>query len=223
MPAKIVHSSKPVTLIGAGHAGRAALAAALHLAPLVVAADGGANMAVRAGLMPDAVIGDLDSVGAAARAAIPPARFHHVAEQDTTDFEKCLTRIDAPLVLGLGFAGPRVDHALAVWGALVRHPRQRCLILTGREVVFAAPRRIVLDLARGTRVSLFPMVPVTGRSLGLAWPIDGIGFAPDGRSGTSNQAEGPVTLAFDAPGMLVILPAGGLRQACEALRASEAW
>ena len=76
MSSAIVQSTYPVTLIGAGRVGRAALADALSLAPHVVAADGGANMAVRAGLVPEAVIGDLDSVAAATRAALPAARFH---------------------------------------------------------------------------------------------------------------------------------------------------
>ena len=65
----------------------------------------------------------------------------------------------------------------------------------------------------GTRLSLFPMAPVTGRSTGLRWPVDGIGLAPNGHVGTSNQAlGGPVTLSFDGPGMLVILPLVALGQ-----------
>ncbi|MCB2117634.1 MAG: thiamine diphosphokinase [Rhodobacteraceae bacterium] len=223
MSAAIVQSPSPVTLLGAGRIGRAALAASLKLAPVVVAADGGANMAVRAGIVPEAVIGDLDSVGRLARAAIPAARFHRIAEQETTDFEKCLTRIEAPFLLGLGFSGPRTDHTLAVWNALVRHPARACLILAGREVVFAAPRRMTLDVPPGTRVSLFPMARVSGRSRGLAWPIAGLDFAPDRRIGTSNRAEGAVELSFDAPGMLTILPAAVLPAAIAALRASEAW
>lgn len=179
---------------------------ALKRAPTLVAADGGANVALALGLMPDAVIGDLDSISPETRAAIAPDRLHRVAEQETTDFEKCLTRIDAPAVLAVGFAGLRLDHTLAVWNALVRHPHRRCIVIAAGDIAFLAPERLQMKLPVGTRLSLFPLGAVTGQSRGLRWPIDGLDFAPDGRIGTSNRTEGPVDLTFSAPRMLVLLP-----------------
>lgn len=220
MPDRIVEYHEPVTLLGGGAADPVRLRAALERAPMLVAADGGANMAVAEGLIPDLVIGDFDSVSAEALAAVPAARHLRVPDQDTTDFEKCLQRIRAPMIFGLGFSGPRVDHALAVCGALVRYPERRCLLLGDEDVIFAAPPRLVLDLAEGTRLSLFPMGRVTGQSRGLRWPIGGLSFAPDGLTGTSNEALGPVEMAFDAPGMLVILPIGCLEAAVTALRSA---
>ncbi|MCU9847664.1 thiamine diphosphokinase [Defluviimonas sp. WL0024] len=213
----IVQSPRPVTLLGAGEVSHRCVAEALSRAPFLVAADGGANVAIAAGHVPEAVIGDLDSVSPAARAAIPAERIWRIDEQETTDFEKCLSRIEAPYILGLGFTGARLDHALAVWSALVRHPARRCLILGSEDVVFVAPRRVTLDLAAGTRVSLYPMGRVAGRSEGLYWPIEGEAFAPDGRIGTSNRATGPVTLEFDADRMLVMLPRACLGAAIAAL------
>ena len=63
-----------------------------------------------------------------------------------------------------------------------------------------------MELPAGTRVSLFPMAPVTGLpSEGLRWPLDGLAFAPDARVGTSNQAlGGSLRLRFDRRRMLVI-------------------
>ena len=170
-----------------------------------------------AGHIPEAVIGDFDSVSDAARAAIPEDRLWPITEQESTDFEKCLTRIDAPYLLAIGFTGARLDHVLAVWTVLARHPDRRCLVLGSDDVVFLAPRRLRIDLAAETRVSLFPMGAVTGRSEGLRWPIDGIPFAPDGRIGTSNRAEGAVELEFDAEKMLVMLPRDCLSAAIAAL------
>ncbi len=217
MVGSIVQSHLPVTLLGAGEVSDRCLSEALARAPVLVAADGGANVAIAAGHVPEAVIGDFDSVSAAARAAIPAERLWPIAEQETTDFEKCLTRIEAPFILGIGFTGARLDHVLAVWTVLARHAARRCLILGTEDVVFMAPRRLRLGLAAGTRVSLYPMGPVTGRSEGLRWPIGGIGFAPDGRIGTSNRAEGPVELEFDAAKMLVMLPRDCLGAAIAAL------
>ncbi len=220
MPDRIVDFHEPVTLVGGGDADAAQFRLALALAPRLLAADGGANMAVAEGLRPELVIGDFDSVTAETLATIGPDRQMHIPEQESTDFEKCLMRIRAPFILGLGFMGPRADHGLAAWNALVRHAGAHCILLGPKDLAFAAPARLALDLAPGTRISLFPMARVTGQSRGLRWPIDGLVLAPDGRVGTSNEAEGQVDLAFDGPGMLVILPVGCLTPAITALRSA---
>ena len=220
MSDRIVDFHGPVTLLGGGEVDTAQLRLALMLAPALVAADGGANMALSEGLRPELVIGDFDSVTVKTLAAIPPERQMKVAEQESTDFEKCLMRIAAPFILGLGFMGPRADHGLAAWNALIRHSGRRCILLGSDDLAFAAPARLALDLAAGTRISLFPMARVTGQSRGLRWPIDGLVLAPDGRIGTSNEASERVELAFDAPGMLVILPVACLTEAIRALRSA---
>ena len=208
----IIQSPDPIVLLGAGEFSRENLEQALSFGGPLVAADGGAETALGAGFRPEKVIGDFDSLSAAARATLA-AQLHPVQEQETTDFEKCLTRIDAPLALAVGFTGARVDHGLAVLNTIIRVPRPPTIVLGLCDITFRAPLRLELDLMAGTRLSLFPMAPVTGRSTGLRWPVDGIAFAPNGHVGTSNQAlGGPVTLSFDGPGMLVILPLVALGQ-----------
>lgn len=199
-----LHADRPVTLIGGGTLPPAPLAAALARAPVVVAADGGADAALAAGLEPAAVIGDLDSLSDAARAAIPAARLHRIAEQDTTDFEKCMARICAPLVLAVGFAGPRLDHLLAALTVLVARRAPPCIILTEAEAILAAPPRLRLDLPPGTRVSVVPMGRLTGTSRGLRWPLDGLVLDPAYRTGTSNEALGPVELELDGAAVILI-------------------
>jgi thiamine pyrophosphokinase len=215
----IVQSLEAITLVGGGPVSKAQLALSRGFAPRVVAADRGADHCLRHGLLPDAVIGDLDSISQATTIAIPAARLHMIAEQDTTDFDKALGAIAAPFVLALGFVGARVDHGLAVFSSLVRHAGRPCVVIGPRDVVFHAPPEVHLKMRVGDRVSLFPMAPVTGRSAGLHWPIDGIAFAPAGQIGTSNRANlRRVDLAFDGPGMLVILPRARLDQAIAAVR-----
>ena len=220
-PAGTVIAEGAVALVGAGPAGSGPLAACLSRAGVVVAADGGAAAALAAGRTPDAVIGDLDSLPPGC--AVPPGRIHRVAGQDDTDFEKCMDRIEAPIVLGAGFLGGRADHALAALGALARgrssrgRPWPPAILVGTEDVVFAVPPRIELPLAPGCRVSLFPMAPLSARSEGLEWPLDGLALAPSGRVATSNRATGPVRIAPDAPGLLCLLPADRLDVVIRAL------
>lgn len=212
MSSGIVQSPLPVALLGAGESAVSDLEEVLSIAGVLVAADGGANVALAAGRVPDAVIGDFDSVSEAARAAFPADRFYRVTDQNSTDFEKCLERIAAPLILAVGFTGARIDHELAVWNVLARRRALNCIVIGAEDIVFLAPQHLALDLAAGTRVSLFPMSPVRAESTGLRWPLDGIGFAPSGASGTSNEATGPVELTVLGGEMLVILPRACLRE-----------
>ncbi|MDZ7904990.1 MAG: thiamine diphosphokinase [Cypionkella sp.] len=201
-----VKSQYGVTLVGGARFGARELQLALDLAPELVAADGGANRLLALGAHPVAVLGDMDSINPAARAAFA-AVLHRVPAQDDTDFDKALALIDAPFVLGLGFVGARMDHGLAALAGLLRRPDMPVFLLGGRDVMFLCPPRLTLDLPRGARVSLFPFGAVRGRSVGLQWPIEGLDFAPDRAIGTSNRASGgAVTLEFDAAKMLVILP-----------------
>ncbi|HID68070.1 MAG TPA: thiamine diphosphokinase, partial [Roseibacterium sp.] len=200
-----------------GEVGAGDLALALERAPILVAADGGANTALAQGYTPVAVIGDFDSLTDSARAALPEAQMITIAEQDSTDFDKALRHIAAPLVLGVGFLGARIDHQLAAFNTLVRQGNRRCILIGEKELVFHVSTKIEVGLVSGDIVSLFPMQPVTGRSRGLAWPIDELELSPDGQIATSNRALGPVVVDSDGPGLLMIAPRRALDEVMRAL------
>jgi thiamine pyrophosphokinase len=119
---------------------------------LVIAADGGAVKAPLAGLRPDLVVGDADSLDAAGLAAVRAAGIPVElvpAAKDESDLELAIlaalargaTRITVLGALG----GPRFDHALAnAW--LLAHPA-----LAGRAVVLldATTRIRLLDATGG--------------------------------------------------------------------------
>lgn len=217
----IVSSSAPITLIGGADLAPDILTVALKWGETVVCADGGADSALWAELNPVAVIGDMDSISGAARDAYGDV-LHPIFEQDSTDFDKALRHIDAPLVLGVGFAGARLDHELGSMTVLVRHPDRRCILIGEETIVLLCPPDITLDVPEGSAVSLFPMADVGCGSDGLVWPTDGLRFAPDGRTGTLNKATGPVTLRPDAPKMLLILPRAVLGVTVQAVLAQSA-
>ena len=206
-----------VTLLGGGELSSATVSELLHYAPNLAVCDGAARQALEFGHMPLAVFGDMDSLDAETRARLDPARVHEISEQETTDFDKALRLIEAPLILGAGFMGKRLDHELACYNALVRHPDRRCILVGSYDICFHAPHDLRLDLDPGTRVSLFPMRSITVSAEGLLWPLDRLHLAPDGRVGTSNEALGPVDIHPAGPGLLVILPVAALERAIDAL------
>lgn len=207
----------PVLLVGNGPVEGGAVALATAFAKLVVAADGGAATALRNGLTLEAVIGDFDSV----EFVSAPENYGEIIEitsQETTDFEKCLSVIDAPLILGVGFLGGRLDHELAALNALVRHGRN--LVLIGEvDIAFLLPLKLELALPVGSRISFFPMGPVTGvKSAGLAWALDGLALSPAGKISTSNQiAASRVTIENPGQPLLCLLPRETLSEALTAL------
>ena len=71
-----------------------------------------------------AVIGDMDSLRDPERLRAAGVPMHPRSPSRTsTDLEKCLYSVEAPLFIGLGFLGGRIDHHLAAMNALVRHRR----------------------------------------------------------------------------------------------------
>ncbi len=214
-----VESKDMATLVGGGKLRPGAVQEALSLAPQLFAADGGADAILALGLTPRAVIGDMDSISEQARAAFGPVLVT-VAEQDTTDFEKCLLRIDAPVVIAVGFTGGRLDHQFAVMNALARHSHRYVVLLGSEDCAMVVPAGgIGVALSAGTRVSLLPLAAAECSATGLRWPVDGCRLAPDGLVSVSNEATGPVSVSASGP-VLISLPRSELRLLVDAAQAA---
>lgn len=208
-----------VTLLGGGSVDPDDLAQLLHVAPTLVAADGGANYAHAHKIPVKHIVGDFDSVTNLENWRKSGAILTQIDEQNSTDFEKCLTTIRAETYLCAGFLGKRLDHALACLRSLAAFPEKRILLLSDEDVVMHCPCNFKLELPEGTRVSLFPMGPVEAiRSKGLKWPIDGLKFEPSGMIGTSNEAlGGEVHIELASHKMLILLPKAYWKLALSAL------
>ena len=214
---QIVNTAAMITLLGGGSVSRRDLALALELAPILVAADGGANIAFDWDILPHAVIGDLDSVdGLSATALDVPLVF--VDDQNSTDLEKCLAKLPAQIILGIGFFGGRLDHQIAALNAICLVKDRIVLLVGSDDVAFRLPNEFTLTLRQHDRVSLFPMSEVEARSTGLKWALDGLPFRPNGQIGCSNVAlGGDMTVRVLSGDMLMILPKRRLIDALKAL------
>lgn len=213
----IIDTSAAILLVGAGPIKPVILSELATMVPEVVGADGGANHILAQGLTPAAVIGDGDSLDANLRKVIPPGRIHPVSEQDTTDLEKSLARLSAPLIIGLGFLDGRFDHSLAALTALVRFAAQPVLLIGEEDACFHIPHDLTLDLPPGRRISLYPLTLLGARSDGLRWPLDGLDLSPLGRIATSNETSGKVRLRPDRAGLIGIIPSEDWSVAARAL------
>ena len=212
---------EPVLLVGGGALDRATLDAAMRHARIVIAADGGADHLLALGAAPPhAIIGDMDSIGPAKRWIDDPAvAYLHLPEQETTDLEKCLYSVSAPLFLGVGFFGERIDHTLAALHVALRRPGKRLLFVGSHDLCFPAPRLWRSDLPAGARVSIWPGMPVRGlASTGLRWPIEGLDLAVGAQIGTSNEAVGgAVEARFDRLGAVIMLETERLDSAIDSI------
>ena len=159
----------------------------------LVGADGGADEIVAAGLTPEAIIGDFDSLNNV-DSWLGRTRLLRIPEQETTDFEKALYSTSAPVTVALGMTGKRFDHTLAALDAVTKYGRDRTIILVDEyDLAMATTGAFSFEVSPGERVSVHPLAPIRFRhSVGLKYPLDGLKLAPGERTGTSNEAiDGP--------------------------------
>lgn len=183
----------------------------------LVGADGGADQIVEAGLKPELIIGDFDSLKNP-HSWLGKTRLMQIGEQETTDFEKSLYSTRAPVTVALGMTGRRFDHTLAALDAVTKYAQKRKIVLVDEEdVALPLTKSFSFSVDPGERVSIHPLAPVTfWSSEGLKYPLDAVKLAPGVRTGTSNEAlTGPFRIVPEegvhAP-YLLILPRKYLAQ-----------
>lgn len=185
----------------------------------VVAADGGADVALALGLHVDVAVGDFDSVTPAALAALERAGTRlarHPAAKDATDLELALGEalaLGPRRILVVGGAGGRLDHLL---GSLLllgadAYAAVELDALLGTASVHVVRRERVLAGAPGETISLFALHgPASGvRTDGLVYPLTGETLAPGTSRGVSNAfAAAEARIALDSGVLLAVRPGG---------------
>lgn len=142
----------------------------------IVAADGGADAALRAGIVPDVVIGDFDSVSSRARKKLASSRWIFVDNQNTTDLQKALDYLVAQKCKKctlVGFEGGRPDFTLGNLLALYPYVRKMDLCVAGQGwQIFPIACTKTFTARPGARVSLLPLSSCSGVTLcGLQFPL----------------------------------------------------
>ncbi|MGI9436064.1 MAG: thiamine diphosphokinase [Geminicoccaceae bacterium] len=204
----LFRAANPVLLIG-GAPVDMDLLKRLAVDRALIAADSGADAAFAAGLVPDLVLGDLDSISDAEQAR-QRTRVIQIPDQNTTDLQKALAYIEAPMIVGLGFLGARFDHSLAAVHALSACTKpQEILLADTHDVVLRVRGDFAGNLAPGLRFSIWPLgIQTFRRSTGLRYPLDGLTLQSGKMVGTSNEVTAPEVFieAGVGQGYLVITP-----------------
>lgn len=190
----------------------------------IVAADSGLLAARRAGIEPDLVVGDMDSLpDLAVLDTLPPNRVErHGRDKDETDTEIALAAARARgfgSVVLVGGSGGRMDHLLAIRDLFDRADPPEAWVCA-ESALFAvgagSPRAAftATGLAPEDPVSIFRCGTADDRaevnwrasSTGLRWPVDGLDWN-GGALSVSNRAEGG-SFAFRAERgrFLVVVP-----------------
>ena len=193
-----------VTLVGAAGFSKTLLSRSLILTDDLVAADGGANFLPKH-LVPKYILGDLDSIASPEKWVEKGSKLIKINDQDSTDFDKCISAIKSKKIIALGFMEQRLDHFLAVCNSLVRH--KRLIFLVGkRDIIFHLPNEFSIKLPIHSRVSLFPFKEInTVKAVGLKYPVEDTIFSPIGKIGTSNVSTSEnIKISYKGSGMLGI-------------------
>jgi thiamine pyrophosphokinase len=143
---------------------------------LIVAADGGANGALKYRIRPTVIIGDLDSISDLARKYFASSSILRVSRQDNTDLEKALDYLltaSVRTVTIVGATGRRVDFTLGNLAAVWKYTQRLDISFRG-DGWFAVPIRSSRSVKapRGSTVSLIPFGVCRGITLkGLLYPL----------------------------------------------------
>lgn len=185
---------------------------------LVVAVDGGGALCLTAGVVPDAVVGDFDSLSPGdlqrllARGVEP---HEYPADKDASDLELAIVEVRrrgaTSITVTAALAG-RLDHTLAALGVvcsardLVPHmvePELEAWVLSpeGRE-------SIVLSGADATLSVLAFGAPAVVSAEGVIWKLDSARLTPESSLGLSNRidSEGSARISVHEGVALVLAP-----------------
>lgn len=180
-------------------------------AELIIAADGGAEHAVKAGLPPDIVIGDMDSIS-----PITFQQLRHTATWESYPREKDYTDAELAIQYALkqnvsklyiaGFLGRRLDHMLANMAYLATLPVE-IVLLEGSQRVFFIHKRSIISGKKDDELSLIPLNEdcqnVTTE--GLAYPLHGETLPYGTTRGVSNVLVGKEAVVTVKKGILVCI------------------
>lgn len=165
---------------------------------------------------PDAVVGDLDSLGAGLKRKYGHLIVHET-EQETNDQTKAMRHImsnvpDVSDIFITGATGLREDHTIGNISLLMEYTRTFDLgginltMVSDHSVIFPVTDSIELDCGTGRKVSILtPDNSLRIKSEGLEWPTDDVVFDNWWKATLNRASEDKIKLEFSHKSLAIII------------------
>ena len=179
-------------------------------ADFVLALDGGADTALKAGIMPNLVIGDLDSISKNAKNKMGKEKLLKVSRQDNPDLEKGLDfarYFKVPSITIICAQGGRLDFTLSNFSSVFNYiDKANIVFKTSACDIFPLIKSKKFECKKGAKISLIPMGNTTGLTLkNLKYPLKNATFKI-GQTAVSNIAlKNTFEVTFKKGQLLVII------------------
>lgn len=160
----------------------------------LICADGGANSAAKLNLIPDFIIGDLDSIKPCVYDYFyDKCEIIQVKSQNDTDVEKCLKfaiKKKYDNVILLGSTGSRLDHSFCNIGIVLKYfDRITIKIIHKKSILSAHTGDVTLNTIPNEIISIYGIDSKTRiTSNGLKFPLKNISLPFGKKESTSNVA-----------------------------------
>lgn len=177
--------------------------------PFIICADGGANKARAFNILPNFIIGDLDSITQKTRYYFSSVPIIHNPDQNSTDLEKTLNYLLANSFESatiIGATGERPDHTMANFSILMKYHRKISLqFFDERCTAQMVYKKIRFSSEIGQQISLMPMGKCSGiTTQGLKFPLKNESLELGVREGSSNEAvKNTVTITMKKGSLLL--------------------
>ncbi len=177
----------------------------------LICADGGANSALKLGIIPDYIIGDLDSASSKTLNAFKSkSRIIKIKRQNDTDVEKCLKfaiKSGCKEVVLMGATGNRLDHTFCNLGIVLKFFLKLKIILIAEDsVLIPYSGNVELKTLPGETISVYGIDSETKiTSSGLKYPLKNIALPFGEKESTSNVAEKEIVKLRIKDGVIFIV------------------
>jgi len=159
----------------------------------IICADGSANLLYNKQIIPDYIIGDLDSLDKKLfKNLMSPEKIIFEPDQNSNDFEKvlkfCLTKKYQNLLI-LGFHGGLLEHSLNNQSVLSRYSKVLNInILENKRIALVVSKSTEFEVETGETISLIPQPKCRLTTSGLKWELQDQYLELGIREGARNES-----------------------------------
>ena len=178
----------------------------------IIAADGASDFLYKNKIIPDIIIGDLDSISPAVKkfCANKKVKIKRIVDQYKTDLEKCLGYVIGKGIKNIsiiGFSGKRFDHSINNLSILKKFCRKANIKVYDSEFeYFFINKKIEFECKSGDVISLIALPKATGiKTKGLKYTLTNGTLEFGIMQGALNSATGKIVRIEFKSGYLLLI------------------